>query len=229
MVEHHTRSIEFEDSLRLYTGFLLEVAGDIHKGVLWMPGNSKERRPMQELSDYSGQFDPKITYKDFSKELLLKALEAYADYMRKLQGTWYLTVKQQMNDDVASSCDRLVWDKMQVNDVEMTFKLLKIEGNDVAALFKSYQMRPWAWNLKHHFELKSPRHGIYTVTRCPSLLALEREGEGREQRICGQIEPELFRIRAHHINPQIKVTPLQLPPRRSPGEIACQWEYTLEE
>jgi len=69
----------------------------------------------------------------------------------------------------------------------------------------------------------------HETLRCPSLLALEREGEGRERRICGQIEPELFRIRAHHINPQIKVTPLQLPPRRSPGEIACQWEYTLEE
>jgi len=190
---------------------------------------AKEGDSMQELNDYSGEFNPAIKYKDFSKEVLLKALNSYASYIRRLDGIWYLTVKEQVNDEVAFTCDRLVWNKMEVRDAELTRKLFKIEGNDVSAMFKTLQMSPWTWNLRHHFELKTLHHGIWTVNRCPVLLALENEGEGREQRICCQIETELFQIRAYYINRQMKVTPLKLPPRRRPDEIACQWEFKLEE
>jgi hypothetical protein len=190
---------------------------------------TKEGDSMQELNDYSGEFNPAIKYKDFSKEALLKALNAYASYIRRLDGIWYLTVKEQVNDDMAFVCDRLVWDKMEVHDADMIRKLLRIEANDVAAMFKTLQMSPWTWNLRHHFELRTPHHGIWTVNRCPTLLALENEGEGREQRICCQIETELFQIRAHYINPQMKVRPLKLPPRKGRDEVACRWEFKIEE
>ena len=183
---------------------------------------------MNELSDYSGEFDPSVTYENFSRDFLLKALKAYAGYIRKLDGIWYLTVKQQADDDMAFVCDRLVWDKMEVHDVETTCKLFKIGSMDVAALIKALQMSPWTWNLEHHFELKDANHGVWTVTRCPTLLALEKEGEGRERRICCQIETELIALRAHTINPRIKVTPLKLPPREKKDDIHCQWEFKLE-
>jgi hypothetical protein len=118
---------------------------------------------------------------------------------------------------------------MEVHDVRSTCELYGIKGNDVEALIKATQMSPYAWVLDRHFELKGPRLGIWTVTRCPTLLALEKEGEGRESRICGQVETRLFEIRAKAINPKMKVTPLKLPPRKSKDEIACQWEFSLDE
>jgi hypothetical protein len=43
------------------------------------------------------------------------------------------------------------------------------------------------------------------------------------------VETRLFEIRAKAINPKMKVTPLKLPPRKSKDEIACQWEFRLDE
>lgn len=183
---------------------------------------------MEDLIDYSGAFDPELTYGDFSKDVLLKALKAYASYIRKLDGTWYLTVKEKIGDDVAFACDRLVWDTMEVHDVELSRKLFNIPGDDVTAVIKALQMSPWALVLDNEFELMSPNHGIWTVTRCPTLLALEKEGQGREKRICRGIETELITLRAHTINPHVKVTPLQIPPRTSKDGIHCQWEFRLE-
>ena len=108
---------------------------------------------MREITDYSGEFDPGIAYKDFSKDFLLKALKAYSHYIRKLDGIWYLTTKQQAGDDLALACDMQVWDQMEVHDVEMTCKLFNVQSNDVTAMFKSLQMSPHSWNLEHHFEL----------------------------------------------------------------------------
>ena len=77
-------------------------------------------------------------------------------------------------------------------------------------------------------ELKSPHHGVFTVTHCPTLLELEREGEGREERICQQLELRLFRMQAEFFNPEIQVQGLKLPPRKSKDDVHCQWEFKLE-
>jgi len=131
---------------------------------------------MKELTDYSGEFDPNIRYEDFSKNSLLELLNAYSDYIRKLDGFWYLMVKDRMGDDEAFACDTNVWEKMYAIEFEMTRKLFKIKGNDVAALMKAFQMSPWTRTYRHSMELQSPHYGILTVTHCPTLLALEREG-----------------------------------------------------
>ncbi len=184
---------------------------------------------MTERNDYDGSFDPNIGFENFSKEFLLKALRSYADYIRKLDGIWYLSLKKRVGDDLAFDTDLDVWKIMEVHDVRSTCELFGITGNDVAAVSKATQMSPWAWVLEKHFELKSPHLGIWTVTRCPTLLALEREGEGRESRICRQVETKLFEIRAKAINSKMKVTPLKLAPRQNRDEIACQWEFRLDE
>ncbi len=184
---------------------------------------------MAELTDYSGALDSALKYDDFSKELMLKALKAYGNYIRILDGTWYLAVKTRMNDALAFDCDRSVWDRMEVHDVEITRKLFNIEGDDVTALLKCLQMSPWTWSLDCRVHLENHNHGIWTVNRCPTLLALEKEGEGREKKICRMIETELLQIRARTINPKMKVVPLKLPPRKSKDEVHCQWEFRIEE
>ncbi len=184
---------------------------------------------MEDLDDYSGGFNPGMAYRDFSKDVLLKALRAYANYIRKLDGIWYLAVKDRSDDDLALACDMAVWDQMEVHDVQMTCDLFNARSGDVAAMFKSLQMSPHSWNLEHRFELLSPKRGIWTVTRCPSLLALEREGQGRERRICQVQETKNYALRARTVNPKMKAIPLKLPPRKSGEDIHCQWEFRIDD
>ena len=44
--------------------------------------------------------------------------------------------------------------------------------------------------------------------------------------VCHVVEPQA--VAKYLNNPKIKVTPLKLPPRKSPDEICCQWEFKLE-
>ncbi len=46
----------------------------------------------KQLSDYSGPFDPKFSQDQLSRDTLAKLLKAYSDYVRKMDGHWYLTV-----------------------------------------------------------------------------------------------------------------------------------------
>ncbi|MCX5998061.1 MAG: DUF6125 family protein [Chloroflexi bacterium] len=183
---------------------------------------------MAELNDYNGKFDPDIKYEDFSREVLLKTIREYAAFVKRLDGVWYLTVKAEMGDDMAARCDRLVWDRMEVNDARTVCNIFGIDGHDVDALLKTFQLSPGIQNIKYHMESEGGRRGILTITHCPTLVALEAEGEGRERRICREIETEHFQLRARFINPAIKVMPLKLPPRQDHDEIHCQWEFRLE-
>jgi len=57
---------------------------------------------------------------------------------------------------------------------------------------------------------------------------VEKEGEGREQRICGLIETELLQIRGHTTNPKTKAILLKLPPWKSKDDLHCQWAFPVE-
>ena len=56
---------------------------------------------------------------------------------------------------------------------------------------------------------------------------MEKEGEGREQRICGLIETELLQIRVHTTNPKTKAI-LRRKLQRKSRDLHCQWEFAVE-
>jgi len=182
---------------------------------------------MTELGDYSGSFISDMTYERFSKDVLLQLLSLHSEYIQKTDGFWYVAVKDRVGDDVAFESDMWVWSRLQIWELERVTRLFRIEGHDVAALFKTLQLSPWMRALKGEFELKSENHGIMTITHCPTLIGLEKEGEGRERRICNEWEPKSNRIVADFFNPKIEVNPLKLPPRKSKDDICCQWEFKL--
>ncbi|MFA4835763.1 MAG: hypothetical protein WC749_06835, partial [Dehalococcoidia bacterium] len=102
----------------------------------------------------------------------------------------------------------------------------------VTACMKALRLSPgfltgfFNWDI----DLKSPSHAIVTVNRCPSLFYFEREGEGRDFRICHELEGPTFQAYANYFNPAIKVTPLKLPPRKSQDDFpCCVWEWKLEQ
>ena len=183
---------------------------------------------MADLVEYSDKFDHKFSYDRFSKETLLKLLEAYSEYMRRIDGLWYLAVLDKWGNDEAFDCDLRVWEKYQPYETKSMSSLLNIRDDDVAAIMKYIQLTPSTWFRDYDLDLKSPNYGVMTVNHCPNLLSLEKEGTGREKLICQEVELKVLGSVVRHFNPNIKITGLKLPPRTDYSDCCCQWEYKLE-
>ena len=183
---------------------------------------------MTELADYSGRFDPEFNHDKFSKETLVRLLKTYSEYILRIDGLWYLTLMDKWGNDEAFNCDVKVWEKGLHYELNVMPKTLNIHGDDVATVMKFMQASIWMWNYDYDVDIKSDDYAILTFHSCPTLSSLEKEGNGREKMICQQMEPETKGRIARYFNPNIKVTPLKLPPRTDYNDCCCQWEYKLE-
>ena len=181
---------------------------------------------MKNLRDYSGQFIPELKASDFSHDTLAGLLSLYGKLYLAVDGFWYLTVKERINNQEAIACDIGAWEKLYRYEMSRIRELLNIQGNDVAALMKSIQVTPWFWHTEHKIELENRNTALLTITRCITLDALEKEGEGRENEICKIFCPLMFKRYASFFNSDIEVKPLKSPPRKSKDEVCCQWEFT---
>ena len=77
------------------------------------------------------------------------------------------------------------------------------------------------------YEIKNPNHVIMTIVQCRSLVYFEREAPQMIEPTCYQLEEQV--MRKYLVNPKVKVTPLKLPPRKNQEEIACRWEFKMED
>ncbi|MFC1944106.1 DUF6125 family protein [Chloroflexota bacterium] len=188
---------------------------------------------MTELYDYSGEFKPDVKLQDFSKDALVKLIIAASHEYIGIDGLWLNTIRRRYGEEVAMDCSREVWDTGWLHEVRRGLEAMNISGNDIAAVFKYYQIDPGfgaMFDIK--CELPSPDLGYVTVERCWVLDKLERlETNEMMQKIklaCEELDVPLFQRVASYFNPAIKVKPLKLPPRGSADEVACRWEYRME-
>ena len=68
---------------------------------------------------------------------------------------------------------------------------------------------------------------MVTIRKCRTLEYLEAREPERIVPMCHVLGKPV--MEKYLINPNIQVTPLKLPPRKSKDEIACQWEFKIEE
>ena len=183
---------------------------------------------MQKLNDYSGEFLPDLKLNDFSADVLAELVTLYSKLYTAMDGFWYLTVKERASNEEAFACDLRAWEMVCKYEMAKITKQLNIQGNDVVTLMKAIQFTPWYRVLQFEVDVKNDNDAILTVSHCPTLDALEKEGEGRESEICNVFEPKMFGNYASFFNPDIKVKCLKAPPRKSKDEICCQWEFKLE-
>jgi hypothetical protein len=144
-----------------------------------------------------------------------------------LDGFWYLTVKERLGNEEALACDIQAWERVCRYEMSKIKGGLKIQGDDVAALMKALQFCPWFQLMECRMEVKDKTHGMFTVSYCPTLAALEKEGEGRENEICILVEPRILKAYAACFDPDIEVRCLKAPPRVDKDDICCQWEFRL--
>jgi hypothetical protein len=186
----------------------------------------------REQDNYSGRFDPQWKYENLSKKALIRLLNEFGRAYIAIDGFWFTLVENRFGIDVAMELDTAIWSKYIPPWTTPRFrKALDIPGNNVETLFKTLQSLPDATRdlYEYTFDLKNPNYGIFTVYRCPGLSFFERKQRPeRIMPVCHELEPASMGAYAALINPDMVVTALKLPPRKSPDEISCQWEFKLE-
>jgi len=185
---------------------------------------------MEELKDYSGKLRPDIKMTDFSKEALARLWESSGKLYVGLDGVWYNTVRERFGEDTARELSRLNWQRAAALEVKRHREAMNIWGEDVESFLKFLQVDIGGGGIWPDFrcEMKDARCGVLTIRRCRSLEYFERHGETVLQKhACEVLDLEGFEQAAHYFNPNIKVVPVKLPPRKSSEDIACVWEFRL--
>ena len=105
---------------------------------------------------------------------------------------------------------------------------LNIRGNDPIAFVKTMQVSPWFQHMKCTTDTEDKNSIVMTVTYCPTLDALEKEGKGRQQTTCGIVEPKLMQLYASLFNPKMRAESLTPLPRQNKEDVCCRWLIKLE-
>jgi len=141
--------------------------------------------------------------------------------------SWYDVVREELGTDAANNLEHQSWMRMASRVNPRYAKMANIQLNTVLDSLKAADNISTTGLFPPKFDIKSPNHVIMTLTDCQTLRYMEKEAPERIPWLCHFNEKPL--IEKYFINPKVKVTPLKLPPRKSPDDIACQWEFKIEE
>jgi hypothetical protein len=183
---------------------------------------------MKELADYSGEFLSDLAMQDFSREALVKLLTTYAKLYMGMDGFWYMSVMERHGNEEALACDMRAWDRMIRYEMKKLTETLNIRGNDPIAFVKILQVSPWFRHMKFTADIENDTIAVMTVTYCPTLDALEKEGKGRQHATCAIVEPKLMQLYASLFNPNMRAQSLTPLPRQCPDDVCCRWLVKLE-
>ena len=163
-----------------------------------------------------------------SRDELIELVKLSSRMILALDGFWYLSVKELAGNDKALDRDNWVWDKVMKFYLGELARLLNVQGRDVADYMKVMHPRPEGLVLEEKVEILNRNDAIRTVTYCPTIVAMEKEGEGRDAFHCTAACAQMRGKHSKLFNPAIKVTCLKKPPRNSKDDIFCQFEYRIQ-
>jgi len=184
----------------------------------------------EELNDYSGPYKPDLTFADFSKDFLLKLMTVWQFAWLHMTECWYNSVRKRYGTDVANECEHETWINMGERVNPRYPKLAGIQLNTIADCIKCMQLpldNAFTSGLfPGHFEIKSDKVAVMTLTDCQSLRFFEEKDPERIKWVC-PMEGKI--MEKYLVHPKVRARPLKLPPRESKDDIACIWEFTLED
>jgi len=184
---------------------------------------------MEELNDYSGPFKPDLSFEEFSKEFLLKLMRIWQYAWLHMTAAWFDLVKERYGSEVACELDRAAWIRVGEKVNPRYAKVANIQLNTVLDSMKCLQLpldNTTGGIFPVEFDIKNENDVIVTIQMCPALEDMEKNSPELIEPRCCITTMEVNK--RYVVNPRVKVTALKLPPRQSPDEIACRWEYTLE-
>ena len=166
---------------------------------------------------------------ELSKTELVDLVRLYSKLFLAVDAFWYLAVREKVDEDTATACDIWVWEKYTSYELQRLMPLRNIKGSDLESFATVLGFSPWFANLDYRLTREGENRLTFTVLECPTLAALKREGTGRENTFCQQVEPPLFQTIIQSFNPKGKAIPIELPPATSGDNICCRWQFAIEE
>lgn len=179
------------------------------------------------LAGEDGKGGPSLDLASLPAEVHMDLLKLYSRMMIALDGFWYLSVKERTGNDEALACDNWVWSKVMKHMTDDLAAVLKVQGRSVADFMKVLEARPMHFVLGEKIQVLSRDHARLTVVRCPTLLALEKEGQGRDATHCREACTGMRIQHTKLFNPDMEVVCRKLPPRNGPDDIFCDWDYVM--
>ena len=183
------------------------------------------------LKDYSGPYKHALKFEDFSKDFLVKLMKLWQRAYLSIQGAWIEAVTEKYSSEAADSLALAALLLQAERMIPQFAELGNIQLNTVLDSLKVIQLAPDGHTGSELFggevDIKNPNHVIATTTKCITCEFLEQAAPEKIEYLCHVMEKPVMEKFLN--NPKIKVTPLKLPPRKSPDDTFCQWELKLEE
>jgi hypothetical protein len=144
-----------------------------------------------------------------------------------MSGGYYDAVRTRYGLEVANECELASWMRVGERVNPRYAKIANIKLETVLDSLKAEQLPldNTVGLYPAEYDIKSPNHVIMTVMKCRTLDYFEKAEPERIIPMCHHLEKPV--IEKYMINPKIKVTPLVLPPRKSPEDIACRWVFYI--
>ncbi|HEY3143595.1 MAG TPA: hypothetical protein VGJ86_20835 [Acidimicrobiales bacterium] len=186
----------------------------------------------QERDDYAGPFDPDFRYEDLSKDALVRLVREYALTVHLLDRSCLAAVGMRYGQEVVEEIAIEEWRGASPIYGERLRRILGIEGDDVAAIFKVLQVDP---GFPHHYmdvryEVVDERHGFFELAHCGALMDVEPWGDRAVTGMCHTIEDGTFDPTAQAVNPKARIRHVHRPPRSSSDQLPhCRWELVIDD
>lgn len=184
---------------------------------------------MTEMKDYSGPFQPDLTFDDFSKEFLLKLIQVWQWSWIQLDASFFDQILKRSDMETAFECDTEMWLQVAERCNPRYAKIAKIPLTNAIDCHKVLQLpldNSMGTIYGNTYDIKDEFHSTFTVVKCPSLEWCEKNDPTRIVPMCHVLERKV--IDKYKVNMDVKLTALKLAPRESPEEPACQWELKLD-
>lgn len=162
-----------------------------------------------------------------SKETLIKLVKAYSRLFLALDGFWFLAVEEKHGYKDALDIDIKAWEGYFPYEARLLRKTLEIKEEGIPGIIETLKHCAFVPCMEHVIDEVSEERGVVSLYKCPSLEAMERAG--RTEFVCEPVGTAVFQKYAESIDPRVKVRFLDGPPRKSPEDVSCKWEFTLEE
>ena len=193
----------------------------------------RPRKLKEELKDYSGPLQSRLSPLDFSKEVLVGLVKAVSVLFIGIHdGHWCDRVTQRWGDKVAWDLEDRLWEINAKYNALYTENALDYGlSTPVEKVLKCLQTNPAVGNVyTMEVNLISPNVGIATNWHCNSIPYFEKRGEEfRMWDVCWRMEQPLFQLWARSFDPGIRCTPLNLIPKLNESDPSCRWVYWLGE
>ncbi len=169
-----------------------------------------------------------LKLENLSRDELIDLVKLSSRVILAVDGFWYLSMREVAGNDKALDWDNWVWDRVMRFEVDELARLVDVGSRDVVDYMKVLRPRPEGLVLEETVEVLNRNDAIVTVTYCPTIAALEKEGEGRDAIHCTAACSVMRSKHSKLFNPAMSVASLKIPPRNSRDDIFCQWEYRIE-